>query len=568
MTDCETVSECKEVIQRLKNVQDHFLQEADNREVTDSKSIKDLKENLSQRENEIDSLQIQVKQLNDTLQDFEIIQQQNSLFQNQIKAKDRDLEDKEKLTVELQKSISDLIAQTEDLTEKIEKDEDLMAKAERELENLQIVENINDGLLEKIQKHEEIINQLSEENRMKELQIEAWDALSQKNLLSWQEKLSDREKLKTEIRKLEAETTEHGWSFKQKEKELTEIQEKLENQNRECNKIKGREKFLENELYRHMEEKESLLNDIKELRRNVNALARFRKEFQKEAEKESNTKQVLLTQINNLFQTKQSLEKQIEESNSSTGRMEENHKQLLESKEKEVKQLQEALADLENSNKSRIQILTSNQKEITESYNKQKSILEQMKTVFAAIMEELNCQSDTADGVSRCVEDYRFDQAELLQEAMQDLRNLQDNIRQKLGCADTESIDDCLDGCRFDQAELYENAIQNLKDLQENTRQKLDCADTESIDDCLDDRGRKQQQVTSLDLKATGGGYSLKKKNESLLDDKKLSKKDNLNKKEKEDRKKGGNSTGSFPPTVRAAMIPGFFNRSSSKGLS
>ena len=104
--------------------------------------------------------------------------------------------------------------------------------------------------------------------------------------------------------------------------------------------------------------------------------------------------------------------------------------------------------------------------------------------------------------------------------------------------------------------------------MQDNIRQKLGCADTESIDDCLDDRGRKQQQVTSLDLKATGGGYSLKKKNESLLDDKKLSKKDNLNKKEKEDRKKGGNSTGSFPPTVRAAMIPGFFNRWSSKGLS
>ena len=568
MTDCETVSECKEVIQRLKNVQDHFLQEADNREVTDSKSIKDLKKNLSQREKEIDRLQIQVKQLNDTLQDFEIIQQQNSLFQNQIKAKDRDLEDKEKLTVELQESISDLIAHTEDLTKKIEKDEDVMAEAERELENLQNVENINEGLLEKIQKHEETINQLSEENRMKELQIEAWDARSQKNLLSWQEKLSDREKLKTEIRKLEAETTEHGWSFQQKEKELIEIQEKLENQNRECNKFKGRGKFLENELYRHMEEKESLLNDIKELRRNVNALARFRKEFQKEAEKETNTKQVLLTQINNLFQTKQSLEKQIEESNSSTGRMEENHKQLLESKEKEVKQLQEALADLENSKKSRIQILTSKQKEITESYNKQKSILEQMKTVFAAIMEELSCQSDTADGVLRCVDDYRSKKAALLQKALQDLRDLQDNIRHKLDCADTESIDDCLDGCRFDRAELYENAIQNLKDLQENTRQKLDCADTESIDDCLDDRRRKQQKVTSLDLKATGGGYSLKKKNESLLDDKKLSKKDNLNKKENEDRKKGGNSTGSFPPTVRAAMIPGFFNRWSSKGLS
>ena len=289
------------------------------------------------------------------------------------------------MTVELQKSISDLIAQTEDLTKKIEEDEDVMAEAERELENLQNVDNINDGLLEKIQKHEETINQLSEENRMKELQIEAWDARSQKNLLYWQEKLSDREKLKTEIRKLEAETTEHGWSFRQKEKELTEIQEKLENQNRECNKFKSRVNFL------------------------VNALARFRTEFQKEAEKKSNMNQLLLTRIDNLVQTKQSLEKQIEESNSSTGRMEENHKQLLESKEKEVKQLQEALADLENSNKSRIQILTSNQKEITESYNKQKSILEQMKTVFAAIMKELNCQSDTADGVLRCVQDYRFD---------------------------------------------------------------------------------------------------------------------------------------------------------------
>ena len=50
MTDCKTVPECKEVIRRLNNVHDQFLQEADEREVTDGKSIEDLKKNLSQRE--------------------------------------------------------------------------------------------------------------------------------------------------------------------------------------------------------------------------------------------------------------------------------------------------------------------------------------------------------------------------------------------------------------------------------------------------------------------------------------------------------------------------------------